>query len=249
MMQKLFAAAVFAAVAIAPNFAAAAEEGVKLDPAPIDVANRASVQAGARTFVNYCLGCHSLSLVRYNSLTQIGLSEEQIKDNLLFTGDKVGDPMASAMTKKDGKGWFGAAPPDLSVIGRSRGADWLYTYLRGFYRDPTTQTGWNNVAFPNVGMPHVMWRLQGERSLVKPEAGKDGHAATGAAPKFVQLSAGTQTANEFDATVRDLVAFLAWASDPTQLKRKQIGVIVLLALTLLAFVSWLLYKEYWKDVH
>jgi ubiquinol-cytochrome c reductase cytochrome c1 subunit len=157
--------------------------------------------------------------------------------------------MASAMTKKEGKAWFGAAPPDLSVIGRSRGADWLYTYLRGFYRDPTTQTGWNNVAFPNVGMPHVLWRLQGERALVKPEHGNEGHGVASAAPKFTQLTEGTQTALEYDTTVRDLVAFMAWASDPTQLKRKQIGVIVLLALTLLAFVSWLLYKEYWKDVH
>ncbi|MCX7891659.1 MAG: cytochrome c1 [Burkholderiales bacterium] len=245
MLEKLLAAALAAAALAAPGLAAAAEEGVRLDPAPIDVANRASVQAGARTYMNYCLGCHGLALVRYNQLLQIGLTEDQIRDNLLFTGEKIGDMMVSAMARADGARWFGAAPPDLSVIGRSRGADWLYTYLRGFYRDPATPTGWNNVAFPNVGMPHVLWTLQGERGLEAPEHGK---AAHGAAPRFVQLTPGTQTAQEYDATVRDLVAFLAWASDPTQLKRKQLGVVVLLALTLLAFVSWLLYKEYWKDV-
>lgn len=245
MLEKLLAAALAAACLVAPGLAAAAEEGIKLDPAPIDVADRSSVQAGARTYMNYCLGCHGLALVRYNQLLQIGLTEDQIRDNLLFTGEKVGDPIVSAMARGDGKTWFGAAPPDLSVIGRSRGADWLYTYLRGFYRDPATATGWNNVAFPNVGMPHVLWTLQGERALAPADHGKEAH---GAAPKFVQLTPGAQTAQEYDTTVRDLVAFLAWVSDPTQIKRKQLGVVVLLALTLLAFVSWLLYKEYWKDV-
>jgi ubiquinol-cytochrome c reductase cytochrome c1 subunit len=244
--MKLFERLI-AIAALVPTLAFANVE-VPLDTAPIDSGDMASLQNGAKLFVNHCLNCHAASHMRYNRLTDLGLTEQQIKDNLMFTTEKIGDHMKVAMDAKDAAKWFGAQPPDLSVIARSRGADWLYTYLRTFYRDDTRTTGWNNVAFPNVGMPHVMWRLQGERALVKPEAGKDGHAPA-AAPKFVQLTPGTQTANEFDATVRDLVAFIAWASDPTQLKRKQIGVIVLLALTLLAFVSWLLYKEYWKDVH
>ena len=155
--------------------------------------------------MNYCLNCHSASLMRYNRLEELGLTESQIKDNLLFTGDKVGEMMTVAMTKKDAKEWFGAAPPDLSVIARSRSADWLYTYLRTFYRDPRTATGWNNLVFPNVAMPHVLWTLQGERVLkeepVKDSAGnevKDEHGNPRKTVKFETVTPGKLSAVEYD---------------------------------------------------
>ena len=143
----------------------ASEAGYRLDRAPIDPNDIVSLQSGARTFANYCLNCHGAQFMRYNRLTDIGLTETQIKDNLLFAGDKVGETMKVSMTVKDGKAWFGAPPPDLTVIARSRGSDWLYTYLRTFYRDPKAATGWNNAVFPNVGMPHALWTLQGEKAL------------------------------------------------------------------------------------
>ncbi|MEO6118194.1 MAG: cytochrome c1, partial [Methylotenera sp.] len=142
-----------------------ANEDVHLDKAPIDASNHESLQRGARTFVNYCLNCHSANYMRYNRLLEIGLTEQQIKDNLLFAGDKVGDTMKVAMNKTDAKKWFGVAPPDLSVEVRARGADWIYTYMRGFYRDSTRPSGWNNVAYDKVAMPHVLYELQGEQTL------------------------------------------------------------------------------------
>jgi ubiquinol-cytochrome c reductase cytochrome c1 subunit len=229
-------------------------EGVKLDSFAPDVRDVASLQSGARTYMNYCLGCHGLALMRYNTLRQIGLTDDQIRDNLMFTAEKVGEPIATAMTRKEGKLWFGAAPPDLTVIARSRGADWLYSYLRGFYRDPSTQTGWNNTVFPNVGMPHVLWPLQGERSMTPEPVLRDGkpvmdHGKPVTEPRFTMVRQGSQSSVEYDRTVADLVNFLVWAGEPNQVKRKQIGYFVLFGLIILIFVSWLLYKEFWKDVH
>jgi ubiquinol-cytochrome c reductase cytochrome c1 subunit len=255
-MKRLPRILVVAALGLAAALPArAAETGWKLDRAEVDVADKASLQSGARTFVNYCLGCHGASLVRYNSLQAIGLTDEQIKDNLMFTAEKVGQPIATAMTAKDGRAWFGVAPPDLSVIARSRGADWLYTYLRTFYRDPSTATGWNNAVFPNVGMPHVLWKLQGERALKTEEVmrdGKplsDGHGGTVQVSKLEPLSPGTMSALDYDRMTRDLVAFLVWMGEPHQLARKQLGVWVLFALTILVFMTYFLYKSYWKNVH
>jgi ubiquinol-cytochrome c reductase cytochrome c1 subunit len=233
----------------------AAETEVVLDSAYVDVSNVASLQSGARTYVNYCLGCHGAGLVRYNTLLGLGLTEAQVKDNLMFTGEKIGEYMRTAMPAQDSKDWFGVAPPDLSVIARSRGADWLYTYLRGFYRDPESPTGWNNTVYPNVGMPHVLWQLQGER--VRKEApvmrdGKevgDGHGGVLKAVTFETVRPGTQSVAEYDRTVRDLVNFLVWIGEPAQAKRKELGVFVLLALGILILLSYLLYKNYWKDVH
>ncbi|MHB1589974.1 MAG: cytochrome c1, partial [Sulfuricella sp.] len=142
-----------------------AKSGIHLDKAPANQSDKTSLQRGAKTFVNYCLPCHSAQAMRYNRLQDIGLTEQQIKDNLIFTGVKVDDTMTNSMSKKDAKEWFGAPPPDLSVIARFRGVDWLYTYLRGFYRDETRPTGWNNMVFPKVGMPHVLYELQGEQVL------------------------------------------------------------------------------------
>ena len=254
-MMKRLLRVLIAAVALSSQ-SAAASESIRLDPARIDTRDVASLQAGARAFVNYCLNCHSASLMRYSRLQDIGLTEQQIKDNLLFSADKVGEMMNVAMSKKDGKDWFGVAPPDLSVIARARGADWLYTYLRGFYRDPSTTTGWNNLAFDRVAMPHVLWSLQGERVrtevTLKDPSGKDlgdGHGGVRKVVKLETVTPGSMSTLEYDILSRDLVNFLVWVAEPNQILRKQVGFWVLLVLGILVMLTWLLKKEYWKDVH
>ena len=250
-MMKRLLGVLIAAVALSSQ-SAAASESIRLDPAPIDTRDVASLQAGVRTFVNYCLSCHSASLMRYSRLQDIGLTEQQIKDNLLFSADKVGEMMNVAMSKKDGKDWFGVAPPDLSVIARARGADWLYTYLRGFYRDSTTATGWNNTVFPRVGMPHMLWELQGVRAINKEEpkaAEGGGHQPAGHVVKFETVVPGRLTQVEYDVVVRDLVNYMVWMGEPHQVARKQMGFWVLFVLGILIVLTWLLKKAFWKDVH
>jgi ubiquinol-cytochrome c reductase cytochrome c1 subunit len=252
---RLAAAVAACALVFAAGPARAASEGVKLDDISTDVTDLASLQSGARTFVNWCLNCHSASLMRYNALRGIGLTEDQIKDNLLFTAEKIGMPMAIAMSPRDARDWFGATPPDLSVIARSRGPDWLYTYLRSFYRDGSTLTGWNNLVYPNVGMPHVLWKLQGERVAREHEVSKDGRPIldeAGQPLKIVKLEPlipGSQSAVEYDKTVYDLVNFLAWMGEPHQMARKRLGYWVLIGLTVLIFLAYFLKRAYWKDVH
>lgn len=235
---------------LAPAAACAAGGHVALDTAPINQHDVASLQRGARNFVSYCLNCHSAQYMRYNRLTDLGLTEQQIKDNLMFTTEKVGDPMTVAMKAKDAKKWFGGQPPDLSVIARSRGADWLYTYLRTYYRDESRPTGWNNVVFPGVGMPHVLWELQGQQDLVVEkhegaEAEHGGHAE----PKLVLAEPGKLTPKQYDAFVADLVNYLVYMGEPARLQRVQVGIIALLFLGVLFVFAYLLKKEYWKDVH
>lgn len=238
-----------AAVALfAPALALASGAELHLDKAPVSK-DPAALQHGAKIFVNYCLNCHGASYLRYNRLQEIGLSEQLIRDNLLFTADKTGDLMKIAMQRDEAKVWFGAAPPDLSVIARSRasefgsGADWLYTYLRQFYRDPARPTGWNNVVFENVGMPHALWQLQGEQVAKVTE--HDG-------AKHVELQLvkpGLLSAEEYDKTVADLVSFLVWMGEPVAEKRRTIGTVVLIFLAGLFVLSYALKKNYWKDVH
>ena len=226
-----------------PLAAFGAESGYRLDQSPHDPRDLISLQSGARTYMNYCLGCHGIQFMRYDGLKDLGLNEAQIRENLMFTGDKVGDPIRIAFNPKEAKAWFGVAPPDLSVIARSRGADWLYTYLRTFYRDPKTPTGWNNAVFPNVGMPHALWTMQGERGL---EVKKDGHGHL--QYTWTEISKGTQAAAEYDATVRDLVNFLVHVGEPSGVNRRPIGIVVLFVLGVLFIFAWLLKREYWKDV-
>jgi ubiquinol-cytochrome c reductase cytochrome c1 subunit len=220
-----------------PLAALAASAGYPLDRSPNDLRDLVSLQSGARTYVNYCLGCHSMQYMRYKDLTEIGVSEAQIRDHLLFTADKVGEPMKGTLDVKAAKAWFGVNPPDLSVIARVRGADWLYTYLRTFYRDPKTTTGWNNAVFPNVAMPHALWMLQGERSWDAKEH------------KLTEISRGTHSPTEYDVAVRDLVNFLVYVGEPAATSRKSIGIVVLFVLlgVLLPLTYWLK-KEFWKDV-
>jgi ubiquinol-cytochrome c reductase cytochrome c1 subunit len=232
---------------LAPLAVWAAEAGYRLDKSPHDPRDLVSVQTGARTFVNYCQGCHGMQFMRLNRLTELGLTEAQIRDNLMFSVDKVGETMKTAMPAKESKTWFGVAPPDLSVVARSRGPDWLYTYLRAFYRDPKTTTGWNNAVFPNVAMPHALWTLQGVQSLEAVEA-KDlaGHAHI--QYKWSQISQGALTPIEYDALARDLVNFLVYVGEPAANERRAIGIVVLFALGLLFIFVYLLKREFWKDV-
>ncbi|WP_293764867.1 cytochrome c1 [uncultured Aquitalea sp.] len=244
------------ALALPVSSTVLANEGPALEKAPINIQDTESLQRGAQIFSNYCLSCHSASAMRYNRLTDIGLSEDQIKDQLLPKDGgltKIGDQMNVTMDKKDAKVWLGAAPPDLSVIARSRGADYLYAYLRGFYRDPTRPTGWNNLVFDKVGMPHVLWEMQGEQ-IMKTEKNAEGHEEH----KLELVKAGTLTklengkANtvEFDKRMADLTNFLVYVGEPAQVKRHQVGYIVLMFLGLLLLpLTYFLKKEYWKDVH
>ncbi|TMH27730.1 MAG: cytochrome c1 [Betaproteobacteria bacterium] len=234
------------ALLAAVPLAAFGAEGYRLDRSPHDPRDLVSLQSGARTYMNYCLGCHGLQFMRYEGLKELGLSDAQIRDNLMFTAEKLGEPVKIAFNPKDAKSWFGVAPPDLSVVARSRGPDWLYTYLRTFYRDPKSPTGWNNAVFPNVGMPHALWALQGQRGLEVVANKEGGHAAV--QYKWSEIAKGTQTAAEYDATVRDLVNFLVYVAEPSGIERRPIGIVVLFVLGVLFVFAYLLKKEYWKDV-
>ena len=236
-MKKFLLAFLFA-----PLVVFASGEALKLDKAPDVQGDKAALQNGARVFVNYCLNCHGLSFVRYNRLTELGLTEQQIRDNLMFTADKIGDPMRIAARSVEQKQWFGATPPDLSLVARARassegtGADWLYTYLRSFYRDEQRSTGWNNRLFPNVGMPHVLWELQGEQKL-NHEVGT------------LELALpGQMSPTEYDQQIVDLVGFLVWAGEPAAGFRKLLGYGVMIFLFLLFGVTYALKKADWKDV-
>ncbi len=242
---------------------------LRLDPAPVHRLDTESLQRGARNFVNYCLPCHSAKYMRYERLKDIGLTESQIKDNLMFGTDKIGSTMTNAMTHGDARNWFGAIPPDLSVEARVRGSDWLYNYFLGFYQDSSSATGWNNLVFPNVAMPHVLWQLSGPGQLRSAEF--EGHeealAAVIAVKGLAKLEPGTGgkwyvrtvsnepaapgmlTPVEYRAWVADLVNFLDYVSEPNRNKRISIGIIVLLYLGILFVFVYALKRSYWKDVH
>ncbi|TSE22456.1 cytochrome c1 [Tepidimonas aquatica] len=231
----------------------AAGTNFPMDKAPRLTNDQAALQHGAKIFVNYCLSCHSASFVRYNRLTELGLTEKQIKENLMFTTEKVGDPMVAAISPQQAKAWFGAQPPDLSLVARSRaghgysGADYLYTLLRGYYRDPNRPTGWNNVVFHNIGMPHPLWELQGERKPVFEKVDSHGHESE-VFKGWEQVKPGLLTPEEYDRTVADLVAYLEWMGEPVKSSRVRLGVWVMIFLGLFTVVAWRLNAAYWKDV-
>ncbi|MBU3738566.1 MAG: cytochrome c1 [Rhodoferax sp.] len=231
----------------------ASSEGIAWDKAPKRTNDMAALQNGAKLFVNYCLNCHSAAFMRYNRLKDIGLTEEQIKSNLLVTNAKIGETMKASIDPQQAKEWFGGNPPDLTVIARSRagsggsGADYLYTYMRTFYRDPNKPTGWNNLAFPNVGMPHVLWELQGERRPVFDVVKEHGHEVQ-LFKGWEQVRPGSMTPLQYDQAVGDLVNYLQWMSEPVQNTRVRIGVWVLLFLGVFTVIAWRLNAAYWKDV-
>jgi ubiquinol-cytochrome c reductase cytochrome c1 subunit len=228
---------------------AAGGGNVHLDSADIDLDDQASLQRGAKYFANYCLNCHSAKYMRYQSMTALGLTEDQIRDNLMFPGDKVGELMNIAMSTEDGEKWFGAPPPDLTLVARLRGEDWLYTYLRSFYEDESRPFGVNNVVFPSVGMPHVLWELQGtQRAVWEETEGADGKPHKEL--KGLELvEPGTMSPEEYDQMSRDLTAYLSWLGEPMQQERKRLGIWVLLFLAVFTAIAYLLKKEYFKDIH
>ncbi len=284
-MKKLLAslAAVVALGVAAPSALAAGGE-LPIDHWPEKRAHElAALQSGARLFANYCLNCHSANLMRWNRLQDIGLDDAQIKDFLIFGNQKVGDLMTIAMRPADSKVWFGKTPPDLSVITRARtsfeykGTDYIYSLLRGFYRDASSPTGWNNVVFPSIGMPHVLWQRQGPREatidrvlpVVDEKTGREtmvrevsvydaagnaqvtrtpltGHAAESFEVTF--KAADPAAARQYDSEVADLVAYLAFMTDPSGAERVRIGVWVLVFLAFFAVLTWWLNREYWKDI-
>ncbi len=229
--------------------AAFASTNLHLDKAPVNIHDNESLQRGARTFVNYCLNCHSAGYMRYNRMQDIGLSEVQIKENLLFAAEKPGELMKVAMRPKEAKEWFGAPPPDLTVIARSRGADWLYTYLRSFYRDDSRPTGWNNTVFDKVGMPHVMQELQGHLAPVFHTVTDHEGKRHEAIERLELVKSGKMTQAEYDATVADLVNYLVWMGEPAQAQRMNIGLFVLMFLGVFFVIAFYLKKEFWKDIH
>jgi ubiquinol-cytochrome c reductase cytochrome c1 subunit len=215
-----------------------------------DTSDMPSLQRGARIFVNYCMGCHSASYMRYNRLGKdLGISEEILKSNFMFATDKPGDTMEASMRKGDALNYFGVVPPDLSVIARSRGADWLYAYFMTFYSDPERPFGVNNVQFKDVAMPHVLWERQGIQKPVYKIIVKDDGTEIKEIEDLELDVQGMETPEEYKKTVHDLVNFLVYLSEPAQFKRKKIGVWVILYLLVFLGIAIALKKEYWKDVH
>ena len=257
MMKKLLLT-LLAALSLAAGAVRAAGDGIAWDKFPAErVTDLAALQNGAKLFANYCLNCHAAEFMRYNRLRDIGLTDEQIAANLVFTGAKVGDTMRVALAAKDAKEWFGAQPPDLTLVARSRsaagmgtGSDYLYTFLRTYYRDETKATGWNNAAFPNVGMPHVLWELQGQNRAVWADMAdphdpkKVTHVFKGVEP----ISPGTMTPLQYSEAVADLVAYLTWMSEPVKADRVRIGVWVMLFMALFTVIAWRLNAAFWKDI-
>jgi ubiquinol-cytochrome c reductase cytochrome c1 subunit len=257
-MRKLFCLLV---VLAAPAAGFAAAEHARLDPVQVDLGDKPSLQRGARIFVNYCLSCHSAAYMRYNRMgNDLGISEELVKENLLFATDKVGDLMKAVMPKEDAMVAFKTVPPDLTLVARNRGPEWVYTYMRSFYRDDRSTSGWNNKVFPNVAMPHVLYEWQGqqrpvyrtEKHTVADE--KDGKRVertveTQVFDRFEIETPGTLSVAEYDGAMRDLTNFLVYLGEPAKLDRYRIGVYVLIFLAVFLVFAYLLKKEYWKDVH
>ena len=228
---------------------AAGGSNVHLDKAYVDASDKASLQAGARTFMNYCLGCHQMQYQRYQrTFEDLGIPLLLAQENLQFTGEKVGDYIKNAMPLKAGAAWFGAPPPDLTLVSRVRGADWLYTYLRAFYTDPSRPFGVNNEVFPEVGMPHVLQELQGVPSKTHEKRMVDGEMVD----VYVGIKSdgsGRLSESEYDKTVADLVNFMAYVGEPSKLEAQSIGRYVIIFILVLFVLVYLLKKEYWRDVH
>jgi ubiquinol-cytochrome c reductase cytochrome c1 subunit len=223
---------------------AAAQHEAALEAANTNIANMASLQRGAKYFVNYCLGCHSAKYVRYNRLAEdLQLTEEQLTENLMFTGERIFDTMANSMRPDDAARWFTIAPPDLSLIARSRGTDYIYTFLRSFYVAPDRPTGVNNIVLPNAQMPHVLWQLQGTQRAVFEE-----HDGVEVFTGFQPVMPGELTATEYDNVVRDIVNFLDYIGEPIKRQRQQLGTRVIGFLLVFLLIAFMLKKEIWKDV-
>ena len=217
-----------------------------LDSAYINLSDKVSLRNGAHTFVNYCLSCHEASFMRYERMAEdLGIDSETLKRDMMFAAKKPGELMTVHMSDEDAKAWFGVVPPDLSLTARSRGPDWIYTYLRGFYRDEGTATGWNNTLYPNVAMPHVLYEWEGMRKANFENSSNGAKVLAG----YDRLSPGTMSAQEYDSAIRDLTNFMVYLAEPAKLVRYRIGFWVMLFMLVFVGLSYLLKKEYWRDVH
>jgi ubiquinol-cytochrome c reductase cytochrome c1 subunit len=242
-VKFFFSTLVFCSTLLAFPGQLLAAGGGNLEHAGVNTRDIPAVQRGAKWFVNYCLSCHSASYMRYNRLAEdLNLDEDLVMDSLVFSDSKIGETMDIAMRPQDSELWFGATPPDLSLIVRSRGNDWLFTYMKTFYQDESG--GWNNMTLPNASMPHVFWQLQGIQKPVFTS-----HGAAQVFDHFELVKPGLQSPEEYEQTVRDLVTFLDYLSEPAKLKRKSVGIWVMLFLAFFALLSYLLKAEYWRDVH
>ncbi len=240
----------FVVALVWPSTGSATSEGHHFYKADVDISDKASLQRGARTFVNYCMGCHSAAYMRYNRMgDDLGIEESILQSNLMFGTDKSGDTMTIAMQKEDAEKFFGTAAPDLSVNARSRGADWLFTYLMTFYRDDSRPFGVNNLAFKDVAMPHVLWELQGIQKPVYKMVQKEDGSQREVIDHLELETPGLLDSDGYKSTVNDLVNFLVYVGEPAQIQRKKTGVIVILYLLVLLVIVYLLKKEYWKDIH
>ena len=248
-MRRLFLAATFLGIA-APLVLANTGDGPKLHNANVDLSDRVSLQNGAKLFVNYCVSCHSAAFMRYNRIAaDLGIPEELVKSDLMFTTDKIGDTMTVAMQPPDAEQWFGIQPPDLSVIARARGEDWLYSFLQGFYADPSRPTGVNNLYLPGVSMPHVLWELQGiQRPIYHTLADETGKNIK-VLERLELATPGKLSEVQYKRAVRDLVSFLVYVGEPAKLVRYRVGAAVMLFLSVLLVVVYLMKREYWKDIH
>ena len=247
MTKKWIALLASAATGLLFSAAALAASGGPLLQAGNDLSDQASLQRGAQLYMNYCSGCHSLKFLRYQRMADdLGLTEEEVMGNLNFTGAKFGEHIQVTMRNADGEAWFGKMPPDLSLISRVRGSDWIYTYLKSFYLDESRPLGWNNQLVPNASSPNPLWERQG---LQHAEFGEPDAAGTRHPERLVVTSAGRQSAADFDQSVRDITNVLEYAGEPAALKRQALGVWVILFLVALTFLAYLLKQEYWSDVH
>lgn len=247
MNNKLIARLFALAGALLLSASALANEGGDLQQAGNDLSDQASLQRGAKLYMSYCSGCHSLKYLRYSRMSEdLGLTEEEVMQNLNFTGGKIGDQIHVSLKDADGKKWFGKMPPDLSLISRVRGSDWVYTYLKSFYLDESRPLGWNNKLFPNASMPNPLWEMQG---LQHAELGKADAAGERPVEALKVTQPGNVSPQAYDQAVRDVTNFLEYAGEPAALKRQSIGVWVVLFLAALALLAYLLKQEYWRDVH
>ncbi len=248
-MKKMMKKINILLLVILPTFAFASGGGAHLDHAPVDVTDHESLKRGAKLFMNYCLSCHSAKFMRYKRMADdLGMEDSEVLENLVYTGAKIHDTMDIAMSDADAAAWFGTTPPDLSVISRSRGADWLYTYLRGFYVDKSRPMGVNNIVFKDVGMPHVLEGLQGKQYLQEEKVNM-AYGGEKVTEKLVADGSGSMTPEEYDKAVGDLVNFLVYVGEPAKAYRETLGWYVLAFLLILLVLSYRLKKEYWKDVH
>ena len=249
-MRKLFTAFIVAMMAYPAAGLAAGGSDLDLDYVEVSLADKRSLQNGAKIFVNYCMSCHSAQFMRYNRMAEdLEIPEELVIEEMIFTDAKIGEPMQTTMTREDGEAWFGVAPPDLSLIGKLRDPEWLYTYMRSFYIDDSTASGWNNKVFPNVAMPHVLYDMQGiQKAVFKTETDADGNDHE-VFEGFELVSEGSMTPAEFDSAMRDLTNFLYYMGEPARMVRIKYGIWTMLFLGVFGFLAYMLKKEYWRDVH